>query len=692
MNRVRDNQIVRISVVFERNITAIDKAVIEKPAVQTLSKLYGLPPNKTYFRTDTIICEFKSLGKIIDTQDLTVYGINLNLKLEWISGIKELHAEGRDQYDRQTFSTDYIYKPIANINSILSVDTQTVVSDSPLDNVPLNNQPVIPYTLNLNVQTPILDLNEPTFDLNSPIVDLTIPNSPAFDLNFLPNSSAEPLNIPTTENSNTSPLTIPSSGISPEDQAVIDMILREQEEEERAKVKVPVSAAYINPDDIIITSNISLEFDEATWKKQHETTIVNVIQHVWTTTNIGNAHKIMKIVGVGGKKSTYRIEFQNNGHNFPIKFLSDFVNILALVAPEIYQFLVSVYYDGTSVFGPKHRSDCESSHASLIVADEICMNDNELESTCKFFFPRNPIPNTRSGCIELIKTKFGANQNTWPNLIMLDFYQLLWSITQDGKPFPFKNSNEASQFFKKEKIITHESQVWPANIEISFPNWRDVAPNLTDMSIGDIYKKYLDMQLTANNSLLPILYNQKTWLDDSEINSALVPYSNNPVYHFQHYVMRLAYGSAESNASYNPLSIQWMGDYPPPSVSKFAFVVNTDKKDLQGSHWTLIFVDIGKNTIDYMDPYARPPGKNVKEALTSVLDLIHAWFPQFNKNLKDVRRLTKAHQKLGNSCGVYVVHYAIERAKGVSFEDIASADLPDNKIDIFRGIYWRKNQ
>lgn len=700
MDKVRDYPIIRIAIVFNREIQAADKAHIQETTNRVLSQLFGFYPNRIYFKDKFITCELKSTGSIIDSQDLVIYALALEQELGDSISITEMLAEGRDQYDKKTFHSEYKHDPWKPDNN----NNQQVIL-SPPDAGEFKNQDVI---------EPSISNQDLPDDSNSIEISSTTASNP------VDSSNAPPIIVDLTTDSETN--------ISAEDLAVINAILKEEKEglleEEESQQTIPQT---LIPDDTIDketqdlinsmlqedlnvnTSNypastnpvleakvdelsfILLEFDEKPWKKSYEARIVNVIQHTWER-SVGNSYKISKIVGVGGKTSTYRIEFIDNAvQKFPIKFIVDMVNILALVEPEIYQYLVSIYCEGTTAYGPCHRKECESTHAALLVDDEICMDSDELQKVAKFLFPNTVTPHTRLGCVELLKTKLGANQNAWTNTIMLNFYNTLWNITQGEKPFMFKDNNVAKRFFEKEKIMTHESQVWPVVIETSYPDWQISTVELFgNMSIGDIHLAYLEMTAIVKNSLLPILYTPKGgWLTDSEINDALVPYSNNPAYHFQHYMVRLPYGDAAKDNAFNPLDTQYLGNTAPYGITKFSFIINADQVG-SGTHWIVFFTDIESLSAYYLDSFARKPNPSVRKAITSALNLLKIWFPNFNKSYKDVQHLANSQQSKGSECGVYAVMYSVELAKGVPFQTIDDSFLPDEQVETYRNIFWRK--
>jgi hypothetical protein len=209
-----------------------------------------------------------------------------------------------------------------------------------------------------------------------------------------------------------------------------------------------------------------------------------------------------------------------------------------------------------------------------------------------------------------------------------------------------------------------------------------------DMNIFDLFGNHNKLSVIAKDALKPIL-STAGWLEDQDIHNALNRYSNDPQYHFQHYIVRPAVGLLESDPMYD-----FSERTPPPSpgVTKLAFIFNTSPVDLGGSHWVMMFADITEDLIEYIDPYGRSPNPSVSKNITSVLKFLKKSFPGFKKTRKDLRILKKQKQLQAIECGVYCVHYSITRAKGVSFDVIEALPLTDSQVELFRRVYWRAPQ
>lgn len=111
-------------------------------------------------------------------------------------------------------------------------------------------------------------------------------------------------------------------------------------------------------------------------------------------------------------------------------------------------------------------------------------------------------------------------------------------------------------------------------------------------------------------------------------------------------------------------------------------VFNLDESHQRGSHWIAVFIERdpvkGHLIVEYFDPTGDAPNKN----LSNFLD-----HPEFQD--ADVFESTFKHQKGDNECGMYSMHYIMERLKGRSLVDINESRITDKQMNEFRKFVFR---
>jgi hypothetical protein len=116
--------------------------------------------------------------------------------------------------------------------------------------------------------------------------------------------------------------------------------------------------------------------------------------------------------------------------------------------------------------------------------------------------------------------------------------------------------------------------------------------------------------------------------------------------------------------------------------SRFGVVVNHDYHDGPGTHWVAIFMDMASDpvSIEYSDSVGDQPPKLLKDYLSCMKDKI-------TKALGKpavIRINNIQHQRGNNECGVYSLHYIIQRLMGHTFEEITKNVIGDKKMNQFR--------
>jgi len=139
---------------------------------------------------------------------------------------------------------------------------------------------------------------------------------------------------------------------------------------------------------------------------------------------------------------------------------------------------------------------------------------------------------------------------------------------------------------------------------------------------------------------------------------------------------------------------------------RIGIVFNTDESWKSGAHWIALFFDISKFQIYFFDSYAKRPEKRVRK----LVKRIAKWcVKKYNKkniepddsfmkpNAKNNIELMKGANILYNQnrkqfknseCGVYSINFILRLLKGETINDIIGKELPDNKVNQCREVYF----
>ena len=95
-----------------------------------------------------------------------------------------------------------------------------------------------------------------------------------------------------------------------------------------------------------------------------------------------------------------------------------------------------------------------------------------------------------------------------------------------------------------------------------------------------------------------------------------------------------------------------------PETTRGYYLVNTDKLNGPGEHWTCLFFN-GNGTCDYADSYGLPPLPSLYSQLVKDYGVRYAPTPY--------------QGPFSLLCGLYAVFYACRRSRGLGVEDILIA-------------------
>lgn len=114
--------------------------------------------------------------------------------------------------------------------------------------------------------------------------------------------------------------------------------------------------------------------------------------------------------------------------------------------------------------------------------------------------------------------------------------------------------------------------------------------------------------------------------------------------------------------------------------NKYGIVFNLDTADKDGSHWVAFFIDNIEKTVEYFDSVGYPPNKYISKFIKKILNIVPDYTYLEN---------TIVHQMKNTECGVYSIHFIIQRVLGHSFYEITSTIINDNQMNKFRDFIFR---
>lgn len=118
-----------------------------------------------------------------------------------------------------------------------------------------------------------------------------------------------------------------------------------------------------------------------------------------------------------------------------------------------------------------------------------------------------------------------------------------------------------------------------------------------------------------------------------------------------------------------------------PFYKHVAIVFNLDKHNQPGSHWTALFIDNTRKSIEYFDSAGKPPNKYIRIFIDYIQKVILKNY-QFMYN-------TIVHQRKNSECGIYAIYFVIQRLLGSPFEKITQTIIPDSEMNVFRDYIFR---
>jgi hypothetical protein len=116
---------------------------------------------------------------------------------------------------------------------------------------------------------------------------------------------------------------------------------------------------------------------------------------------------------------------------------------------------------------------------------------------------------------------------------------------------------------------------------------------------------------------------------------------------------------------------------------KVGFVLNHDKHNQDGSHWVALFIDNTSKSIEYFDSSGSPPIKRIKYFINTLGKMLKIYSYMENE---------RVHQKHNSECGVYSIHYIIQRILGKTFEQVSQNPIRDSQMNKYRQFIFRQKE
>lgn len=153
------------------------------------------------------------------------------------------------------------------------------------------------------------------------------------------------------------------------------------------------------------------------------------------------------------------------------------------------------------------------------------------------------------------------------------------------------------------------------------------------------------------------------WLSNSDINKVMLQYNTqyNDLYFF---------GAVPCNF-YKIYKINYKKFF---NKKWSSVIINTQKHDQYGEHWTCLFIDNIHKNIEFYDSLGNNPNKYIIE----FLDILYK-LSNYNIFINKIK-----HQKLNSQCGVFSMYYILQRINNISMYDILYSNINDKQMEKLR--------
>ena len=118
---------------------------------------------------------------------------------------------------------------------------------------------------------------------------------------------------------------------------------------------------------------------------------------------------------------------------------------------------------------------------------------------------------------------------------------------------------------------------------------------------------------------------------------------------------------------------------------RFGLIINSDKHTGGGQHWFMMFFDLEKGEIYFIDSCAKKPeiyGKEIEEFVDTIKEYLKS--KGFKEEDIIYKYNTIEHQKGNSECGVYSMYYIEKFLEGKTFDEITKNVITDDEVNEYR--------
>lgn len=118
---------------------------------------------------------------------------------------------------------------------------------------------------------------------------------------------------------------------------------------------------------------------------------------------------------------------------------------------------------------------------------------------------------------------------------------------------------------------------------------------------------------------------------------------------------------------------------------RFGLIINSDKHSGRGQHWFMMFFDLEKGEIYFIDSCAKKPetyGIEIEEFVNTIKEYLKS--KGFKEEDIIFKYNTIEHQTGNSECGVYSMYYIEKFLEGKTFDEITKNVITDDEVNEYR--------
>jgi hypothetical protein len=195
--------------------------------------------------------------------------------------------------------------------------------------------------------------------------------------------------------------------------------------------------------------------------------------------------------------------------------------------------------------------------------------------------------------------------------------------------------------------------------------------------LGAKWLPFGDLRDVEEDFKPPIPYGKHVWLDTADINTVL--------YQYEKVFPKFRYLGAQpiDFASVMPDIIANLKRYlrSPKKVETIGLVLNLDRHDEPGSHWTAVFIDArhpSSVSFEYFDSLGERAPDEVRDLVDDLLKRVKY---QYHENKIE-------HQLKNAECGNYAINFIVQRLAGASFNRVTQNIIRDKEMNKKRAEFF----